>query len=41
MISHAEATDKPIAHAITPPKLAEIRKRIEIDTFIHGIKIMK
>ena len=34
MISHAEATDIPIAHPITPPKFAAIRSRNEIDSFM-------
>ena len=41
MISHAAATDIPIAHPITPPKLAAIRKCHEIYLFIHGMKILK
>ena len=41
MISNAEATVIPMAHPITPPKLAAIRKCHEKDLFICGIKIIK
>ena len=34
MISHAAATDIPIAHPITPPKFAAITSGNEIDSFI-------
>ena len=41
MISHAAATDIPMAHPITPPKLAAIRKSHEIHSFIYGLRINK
>ena len=31
MISHAAATDIPMAHPITPPKLAAIQKRQKVN----------
>ena len=41
MISHAAATDIPIAHPITPPKLAAIRKSHEMDLVTHVSRIDK
>ena len=39
MISHAAATDIPMAHPIIPPKIAAIRLRRIVKTFIHYDKI--
>ena len=41
MISHAAATDIPIAHPITPPKFAANRRSHEIIFFTKSFKNMK
>ena len=41
MISHAAATDIPMAHPITPPKLAAIRKVIKFIYLVHVLRINK